>query len=185
MLMLMCLLNNILCSHYGHLSLQTTRAQMTRLRMIQLMMMRNKTAQEPASEYDQALKNVLDTMMDQEKEATEQSDAVRKEFEAQCDSQLLQERITKASSTNNLNTVSTPVNTTSASRTFSPIGPSSGPSFVPFGGSFPIDVANLPHDPLMPELEDTAIILKSYKTNKPIYSFEKLKPPGPKKTQKV
>ncbi|GKB54670.1 hypothetical protein Tco_0905423 [Tanacetum coccineum] len=43
-------------------------------------------------------------------------------------------------------------------RTFSPIRPSSGPSFVPFGGSFPIDVANLPHDPLMPELEDTAEI---------------------------
>ncbi|GKC33965.1 hypothetical protein Tco_1046349, partial [Tanacetum coccineum] len=41
-----------------------------------------KTIQEPTSEYDQALKNVLDKMMDQEKEATEQSDAVRKEFEA-------------------------------------------------------------------------------------------------------
>ncbi|GJZ75000.1 hypothetical protein Tco_0639465 [Tanacetum coccineum] len=111
-----------------------------------------KTVQEPAREYDQALKNVLDKMMDQEKEATEKSDAVRKEFEAQCDSQLLQEKITRASSTNSFNTVSTPVNTASASRTFSPIGPSSGPSFVPFGGSFPIDVANLPHDPLMPEL---------------------------------
>ncbi|GJY64030.1 putative ribonuclease H-like domain-containing protein [Tanacetum coccineum] len=36
--------------------------------------------------------------------------------------------------------------------------PSSGPSFVPFDGSFPIDVANLPHDPLMPELKDTAKI---------------------------
>ncbi|GJW69942.1 ribonuclease H-like domain-containing protein [Tanacetum coccineum] len=118
-----------------------------------------KTIQEPASEYDQALKNVLDKMMDQEKEATEQSDAVRKEFEAQCDSQLLQEKITRASSTNSFNTVSTPVNTASASRTFSPVGPSSGPLFVPFGGSFPIDVANLPHDPLMPELEDTAEIL--------------------------
>ncbi|GKA27246.1 putative ribonuclease H-like domain-containing protein, partial [Tanacetum coccineum] len=31
-----------------------------------------KTVQEPASKYDQALKNVLDKMMDQEKEATEQ-----------------------------------------------------------------------------------------------------------------
>ncbi|GJS72909.1 ribonuclease H-like domain-containing protein [Tanacetum coccineum] len=41
-----------------------------------------KTVQEIASEYDQALKNVLDKMMDQEKEATEQSAAVRKEFEA-------------------------------------------------------------------------------------------------------
>ncbi|GKD30250.1 hypothetical protein Tco_1241028, partial [Tanacetum coccineum] len=83
---------------------------------------------------------------------------LEKKFEAQCDSQLLQEKITKASSTNSFNTVSTPVNTASASRTFSPIGPSSGPSFVPFGGSFPIDVANLPHDPLMPELDDTVEI---------------------------
>ncbi|GJW04970.1 putative ribonuclease H-like domain-containing protein [Tanacetum coccineum] len=119
-----------------------------------------KTVQELASEYDQALKNVLDKMMDQEKEATEQSDAVRKEFEAQCDSQLLQEKITRASSTNSFNIVSTPVNTVSVSRTFSPVGPSSGPSFVPFGGSSPIDIANLPHDPLMPKLEDTAEIRK-------------------------
>ncbi|GJS35227.1 hypothetical protein Tco_0533609 [Tanacetum coccineum] len=86
-----------------------------------------KTVQEPASKYDQALKNVLDKMMDQKKEAAEQSDAVRKEFEAH------------------------------ASRTFSPVRPSSGPPFVPFGGSFPIDVSNLPHDPLMP---DWRILLK-------------------------
>ncbi|GKE92333.1 putative ribonuclease H-like domain-containing protein [Tanacetum coccineum] len=62
-----------------------------------------------------------------EKESTKQSDAVRKEFEAQCNSQLLQEK---------------GVNTASASRTFSPTGPSSGPSF----------------DPLMPKLEDTTKI---------------------------
>ncbi|GKD61947.1 putative ribonuclease H-like domain-containing protein, partial [Tanacetum coccineum] len=68
------------------------------------------------------------------------------------DQSLKNEKITRASSTNYFNTVSTPVNTASASKTFSPIGPSSGPSFVPFGGSFPIDVANLPHDPLMPEI---------------------------------
>ncbi|GJX99178.1 hypothetical protein Tco_0356197 [Tanacetum coccineum] len=117
-----------------------------------------KIVQEPASGYDQALKNVLDKMIDQEKEATEQSDVVRKEFEAQCDSHLLQEKIARASSTNSFNTVSTPVNTTSASRTFIPVGPSSGPSFILFGESFPIDVDNLPHDPLMPELEDTAEI---------------------------
>ncbi|GJY64600.1 retrovirus-related pol polyprotein from transposon TNT 1-94 [Tanacetum coccineum] len=105
-----------------------------------------------------ALKNVLDKMMDQEKKATEQSDAVSKEFEAQYDSQLFQENVTRASSTNSFNTISTPVNTASASRTFSPVGPSSGSSFIPFGGSFPIDVSNLPPDPLMPELEDTAEI---------------------------
>ncbi|GJX34210.1 ribonuclease H-like domain-containing protein [Tanacetum coccineum] len=113
-----------------------------------------KNVQEPASEYDQALKNVLDKLMNQEKEATKQSDAVRKEFEAQCNSQLLQEKVSRANSTNNFNIVSTPVNTAnvfkgvnadSASRTFSPVRPSSGPSSVP----------NLPHDPLMPELEDT------------------------------
>nr|GFB53521.1 hypothetical protein [Tanacetum cinerariifolium] len=39
--------------------------------------------QEPVSEKDQALKNVLNRMMNQEKEATKQSDAVRKEFKAQ------------------------------------------------------------------------------------------------------
>ncbi|GKE08358.1 hypothetical protein Tco_1411909 [Tanacetum coccineum] len=117
-----------------------------------------KIVQEPASEYDQALQNVLDKMLDQEKEATKQSNAVRKEFESQCDSQPLKDKINIASNSNNFNTVSTPVNIASASRTFSHVGPSSGPSFVPFGGSFPIDVANLPHDPLMPELEDTAEI---------------------------
>ncbi|GJU31937.1 ribonuclease H-like domain-containing protein [Tanacetum coccineum] len=97
-----------------------------------------KNVQEPANEYDQALNNVLDKMMNQEKEATKQSDAIRKEFEAQCNSQLLQEKVTRASSINSFNTVSTPVNTASASRTFSLTGPSSKPSF----------------DPLMPELED-------------------------------
>ncbi|GJZ36010.1 putative ribonuclease H-like domain-containing protein [Tanacetum coccineum] len=110
------------------------------------------------SSDDKAGDDIVNDDAYQEKEATEQSDAVRKEFEAQCDSQLLQEKITRASSTNSFNTVSTPVNTASACRTFSIFGPSSGPSFVPFGGSFPIDVANLPHDPLMPELEDTAEI---------------------------
>nr|GEX81391.1 ribonuclease H-like domain, reverse transcriptase, RNA-dependent DNA polymerase [Tanacetum cinerariifolium] len=48
---------------------------------------------------------------------------------------LLQEKIARSNSTNNITTLSTPVNTASASRTFIP-----------------------PHDPLMPELEDTAEI---------------------------
>nr|GEW34330.1 putative ribonuclease H-like domain-containing protein [Tanacetum cinerariifolium] len=48
---------------------------------------------------------------------------------------LLQEKVTRSSSTKSLNTVSTLVNTVSASRTFIP-----------------------PHDPLMPELEDTVEI---------------------------
>ncbi|GKD82470.1 putative ribonuclease H-like domain-containing protein, partial [Tanacetum coccineum] len=48
-------------------------------------------------------------------------------FEAQCDSQLLQEKITRASSTNSFNTVSTPVNTAGGSRIFG----DAGSSFVP------------------------------------------------------
>nr|GEV91026.1 ribonuclease H-like domain-containing protein [Tanacetum cinerariifolium] len=48
---------------------------------------------------------------------------------------VLQETVTRSSSTNSLNTVSIPVNTVSASRTFIPL-----------------------HDPLMPQLEDTAAI---------------------------
>ncbi|GKB85652.1 hypothetical protein Tco_0957924, partial [Tanacetum coccineum] len=108
--------------------------------------------QKPASENEQALKNVLDKMMDQEKEAIKQSDAVRKEFEAQCNRELFQGKATKASSTNSFNTVSTPVNAASASRTFNDAGLSS----VPLGRSFPLNVNDLPDDPLMPDLEDTA-----------------------------
>nr|GEW05132.1 DNA-directed DNA polymerase [Tanacetum cinerariifolium] len=70
--------------------------------------------QEPISEYDQALKNILERMMNHKKEATEQYDDVIKEFQAQCNSQLLQEKITRSSSTNNITTVSTLVNTAKA-----------------------------------------------------------------------
>ncbi|GJZ33054.1 putative ribonuclease H-like domain-containing protein [Tanacetum coccineum] len=84
-------------------------------------------------------------MMDQEKEATKKSYVVRKEFESQCNRKNLSGKATKASSTNSFNTVSTPVNTASASRTYN----DAGSSFVPLGGSFP-------NDPLMPDIEDTA-----------------------------
>ncbi|GJS55440.1 putative ribonuclease H-like domain-containing protein, partial [Tanacetum coccineum] len=84
--------------------------------------------QKPSSENEQALKNVLDKMMDQEKEASEKTDAVRKEFEAY-----------------------TPVNAASAPRTSN----DAGPSFVPLRRSFPFNVNDFPDDPLMPDLEDT------------------------------
>ncbi|GJT96959.1 putative ribonuclease H-like domain-containing protein [Tanacetum coccineum] len=108
--------------------------------------------QKPASENEQALKNVLNKMMDQEKEASEQSDAVRKEFEAQCNRELLQGKTTKASSTNSFNTVSTPVYAASAPRTSN----DARPLYVSFGRSFPLNINDLPDDPLMPDLEDTA-----------------------------
>ncbi|GJR13894.1 reverse transcriptase domain-containing protein [Tanacetum coccineum] len=44
------------------------------------------------------------------------------------------------------------VNVVSAPRTSN----DAGPSFVPLGGSFPLNVNDLPDDPLMPDLEDTA-----------------------------
>ncbi|GJV79306.1 copia protein [Tanacetum coccineum] len=101
--------------------------------------------QKPASKNEQTLKNVLDKMMDQEKEATKQSDAVRKELEAQCNRQNLLGEATKASNTNSFNVISTPVNVASASRTYNDVGS----SFVPLGGSFLDDL-------LMLDLEDTA-----------------------------
>ncbi|GJW51783.1 putative ribonuclease H-like domain-containing protein [Tanacetum coccineum] len=113
--------------------------------------------QKPTSENEQALKNVLNKMMDQEKEATEQLDAVRKEYEAQCNRELLQGKATKASSTNSFNIVSTPVNAASAPRTSNDVGPSS----VSLGGSFPLNVNDLPDDPLMPDLEDTAKMVEA------------------------
>ncbi|GJZ11985.1 putative ribonuclease H-like domain-containing protein [Tanacetum coccineum] len=64
---------------------------------------------------------------------------------------LLQGKATRTSSTNSFNTISTPVSAASASRTFSDAGLSS----VPIGRSFPIDVSNPPHDPLMPNLGET------------------------------
>ncbi|GJX49181.1 putative ribonuclease H-like domain-containing protein [Tanacetum coccineum] len=68
--------------------------------------------QKSASKNEQALKNVLDKMMDQENEAKD-----------------------------------TPVNTAGGSRIFG----DAGSSFVPLS-----KFTNLPHDPLMPDLEDTA-----------------------------
>ncbi|GJZ01499.1 hypothetical protein Tco_0519460 [Tanacetum coccineum] len=81
--------------------------------------------QQRASEIEESLQNVLDKMTHQEKEGSEQSDAVRQD---------------------------TPISVVSASRTFGDVGP----SYVPIGGSFLIDVSNLPNDHLMPDLEDTA-----------------------------
>ncbi|GJZ90827.1 hypothetical protein Tco_0662754, partial [Tanacetum coccineum] len=91
-------------------------------------------------------------MMDQEKEATMQSDTVRKEFKAQGNMELLQGKAIRASSTNSFNIVSTLVNVDSAPRTFHV----DEPSFIPLGGSFPLDVNDPLDDPLMPDLEDTA-----------------------------
>ncbi|GJT52715.1 putative ribonuclease H-like domain-containing protein [Tanacetum coccineum] len=111
-----------------------------------------KTKQEPANEEDQTLKDAVNKIMNKEKEATEHSDDVRNQFEAECNKKLFQGLDTRTSSTNSFNTV----NTTSASRTFYLAGPSSGPPLVSFDGSLPIDVHDYLDDPFMPNLKDTA-----------------------------
>ncbi|GKA99189.1 putative ribonuclease H-like domain-containing protein [Tanacetum coccineum] len=130
--------------------------------------------QKPASENEQALKNDLDKMMDQKEEATKQSDVVRKEFEAQYNRELLQRKATRASSTNRLNTTSSPINTVSSSFTTEDLGKARAQTnefeslfgqdkaenndfrvFTPVNAATPSN-ANYPIDPLMPDLEDTA-----------------------------
>ncbi|GJT11717.1 putative ribonuclease H-like domain-containing protein [Tanacetum coccineum] len=65
---------------------------------------------------------------------------------------VAQGNATRASNTNSFNTVNTPVNAASAPRTFN----NAGPSFVPLGESFPLNINDLLDDPLMPDLENTA-----------------------------
>ncbi|GJR44416.1 putative ribonuclease H-like domain-containing protein [Tanacetum coccineum] len=86
------------------------------------------------------------------------SDNGRSQFEEECDAQLCKGMRTRTSSPNSFNTVRTPLNTTSASRTSYPAGTSSEPQLMPIDGSFSIDINDYPDDPLMPELEDTAEI---------------------------
>ncbi|GKB62229.1 putative ribonuclease H-like domain-containing protein [Tanacetum coccineum] len=77
----------------------------------------------------------------------EQSDAIRKRLKHNVTGQIFQGKLLGASSTNSFNTVSTPVNIVGGSRIFG----DDGSSFVPLS-----KFTNLPHDPLMPNLEDTA-----------------------------
>ncbi|GJV79979.1 putative ribonuclease H-like domain-containing protein [Tanacetum coccineum] len=106
-----------------------------------------KPIQKPASKNQQTLKNLLDKMMDQEKEAKEQSNTVRKDFEAQCNRQNLSGKTIRASSTNNFNTVSTPVNTAGASRIFGDVGSSFFQTGI-FGSAYDdddLDTCNSPY----------------------------------------
>ncbi|GJW17016.1 putative ribonuclease H-like domain-containing protein [Tanacetum coccineum] len=118
-----------------------------------------KIDQEPANEEDHTLKDDVDDMLHQEKMATKHPDDARSQFEEECDAQLCKGMRTRTSSTNSFNTVRTPLNTASASRTSYPAGTSSEPQLMPIDGSFSIDINDYPDDPLMPELEDTDFLL--------------------------
>ncbi|GKB56142.1 putative ribonuclease H-like domain-containing protein [Tanacetum coccineum] len=100
---------------------------------------------------DEKYKN--DTADDVADETPVQKPAIRKEFKAQCNRELLQGKATRANNTNNFNTVSTPFNAASTPRTSN----DDGPSFVPLG-SFPLDANDFLDDPIMPDLEDTAAV---------------------------
>ncbi|GKG31900.1 hypothetical protein Tco_0426850, partial [Tanacetum coccineum] len=93
---------------------------------------------------------------DAEKDATEHSDDVRNQFEAECDKHIFKGLDTRTSGTNSFNTINNPIYTASEPRTFYHVGPSSGPPLVSFNGSLPIDVHDYPNDPFMPNLKDTA-----------------------------
>ncbi|GJS16996.1 putative ribonuclease H-like domain-containing protein [Tanacetum coccineum] len=117
-----------------------------------------KVEQEPANVEDHTLKDAVNNMLNQEKMATKHSDDGRSQFEEECDAQLCKGMRTRTRSTNSFNTVRTPLNTTSASRTSYPAGTSSEPQLMPIDGSFSMDINDYPDDPLMPKLEDTAEI---------------------------
>ncbi|GJR68598.1 putative ribonuclease H-like domain-containing protein [Tanacetum coccineum] len=117
-----------------------------------------KMEQEPANVEDHTLKDVVDDMLHQEKMATKHSDDARSQFKEEYDAQLFKGMRTRTSSTNNFNTVRTPLNTASASRTNYPVRPSSEPPLVSVDGSFTMDINDYPDDPVMHELEDSTAI---------------------------
>ncbi|GJS96239.1 ribonuclease H-like domain-containing protein [Tanacetum coccineum] len=90
-----------------------------------------KVCQEPVNKEEQILKDDVDNMMNHEKMATKHSDDARSQLEAECDANLFKGMNTRTRSTNSFNTVSTPLNTASTSRTNYRAGPSSGPPLMP------------------------------------------------------
>ncbi|GJT98754.1 putative ribonuclease H-like domain-containing protein [Tanacetum coccineum] len=75
----------------------------------------NKTNEKPVDQEDQAFLEELERLKSQEKEANDASEALRKEFAQDTEDLLLQAGAARASSTNTVNTASTPVSTASPS----------------------------------------------------------------------
>nr|GEU90128.1 ribonuclease H-like domain-containing protein [Tanacetum cinerariifolium] len=109
-----------------------------------------KTKTDPAKEGD---KN------DQEKDLRDQKEALRKQCKQEFVRLFGQGEAANTNSTNRLNIVSLPVNTTRMLM-FNLVS-TVGPTYVNIGGLILVNVATLPNadlltDPLMPDLEDTA-----------------------------
>ncbi|GJU61069.1 putative ribonuclease H-like domain-containing protein [Tanacetum coccineum] len=82
-----------------------------------------KTNEEPVDQEDQAFLEELERLKRQEKEANDAAEALRKEFAQEAEDLLLQAGAARATSTNTVNTVSTPISTASPSNVFSAGGP--------------------------------------------------------------
>ncbi|GJU96225.1 putative ribonuclease H-like domain-containing protein [Tanacetum coccineum] len=80
-----------------------------------------KTNEEPADKDDQAFLEELERLKRQEKEANDAAEALRKEFAQDTEDLILQPGAAKATSTNTVNTSSTPVSTDNPSNAFSTV----------------------------------------------------------------
>ncbi|GJR50117.1 putative ribonuclease H-like domain-containing protein [Tanacetum coccineum] len=78
-----------------------------------------KTNEDPVDQEDQAFLEELEGLKRQEKEANGAAEALRKEFAQDAKDLLLQAGATRATSTNTVNTLHTPISTTSPSNVFS------------------------------------------------------------------
>ncbi|GKF75418.1 hypothetical protein Tco_0224862, partial [Tanacetum coccineum] len=72
-----------------------------------------KTDEKPVDKEDQVFLDELERLKRQEKDAIDAAEALRKEFAQETEDLLLQAGAAKASSTNTVNTVTTPVSTAS------------------------------------------------------------------------
>ncbi|GJW45705.1 putative ribonuclease H-like domain-containing protein [Tanacetum coccineum] len=72
-----------------------------------------KTNEEPVDQEDQAFLEELKRLKRQEKEANDAAEALRKEFAQEAEDLLIQAGAARATSTNTVNTVSTPISTAS------------------------------------------------------------------------
>ncbi|GJZ28583.1 ribonuclease H-like domain-containing protein [Tanacetum coccineum] len=83
-----------------------------------------KINEEPVDQEDQAFLEELKRLKRQEKEANDAAEVLRKEFAQSTEDLLLQAGAARATSTNTVNTVSTPLSTANPSNVFSTGGPS-------------------------------------------------------------
>ncbi|GKA34879.1 putative ribonuclease H-like domain-containing protein [Tanacetum coccineum] len=103
-----------------------------------------KTNEEPVDQEDQAFLEELERLKRQEKEANDAAEVLRKEFSQSTEDLLLQAGAARATSTNTVNTVSTPLSTANPSNVFS-TGEPSNPNLTNYANQ---------DDSQIPALED-------------------------------